>query len=548
MPRVSPKWAKILARIPGYDAVATAAAGTVFDAEAAERACGFFSTCLVHVKGPVAGSCFALEPWQQAILGNLFGWKRPDGTRRYRTVFLFVPRKNGKSHIAAGVALYLTVCDGEAGAEVYVIAGDYEQAGCCFEPAKQMVLRDSMLSKHCKVYEKAIEVPATGSVLKPLTTHADTKHGMNVAGLIDDELHIQPDPELIDVMTSGMGARKQPVTFHTTTAPAGRQGRCWQEYSYACGVRDGLIRDPSYLPVIYEAPADADWHDRQVWSVANPNLGVSITEEFLIAEHAKAVAMPSYENTFRRLYLNQFTEQDVRWINLDRWRACRQDYGLDAFAGRICYLGLDLATTRDIAAMALIGQPRIGSHERELDSKCLCWPWFFVPEKTAEDRSRRDKLAYLEWVARGHLIQTPGDVIDYSRILAEVLSALERFDVRQVGLDPWNATHLAQRLQEEFQQVVFVRQGFASLNEPSKRLERLILAGELAHPGQPVLDWMIGNVATESDSAGNIKPSKKVSREKIDGVVALVIALACSIAPGAAASDSVYESRGLLTL
>ena len=314
-------WDDVIGLVPGYDPQATAG-DCWFDEEAADKVVGFFADCLVHVKGEFAGRPFLLEPWQQAIVANLFGWKRPDGTRRYREAFIFVPRKNGKSILAAGICIYMLFCDGEWGAEIYCAAAERDQAALVFDVAKQMVNHEPVLRDACRIYTKAITIESMGSTFKAISADASTKHGYNAHCAVIDELHAQKNRELVDVLITSTGARRQPLIVHITTSDFERPSICNEKHDYASKVRDGIIEDRAFLPVIYEAGRDDDWTNPEVWAAVNPNYGVSISKEYLAHECQRAQEAPTYENTFKRLHLNIRTEQDVRWISMERWERC----------------------------------------------------------------------------------------------------------------------------------------------------------------------------------------------------------------------------------
>ena len=332
--------------IPAYDPAA-AAGDCWFDPPAAQRAIQFFEECLTFTAGEWRGRPFRLQPWQAAIVGNLFGWKRPNGLRRYRESLIYVPRKCGKSELAGGLAVLLTFADREPAAHVYCAAADREQARLVFSAARTMVQAEPELQRRARLYVNAITAPDTGSVLKVVSAEAYTKHGVNAHGVIIDELHAQPDRELVDVLTTSTGARRQPLIVYITTADWDRDSICNEKYDYACKVRDGIIDDSAFLPVIYEAGPQEDWTDPAVWARANPNLGVSVSREYLQRECQRARETPSYENTFKRLHLNMRTQQDVRWLSSDAWDACGNTrIDLNALRGRVCYGGLTAGTAR----------------------------------------------------------------------------------------------------------------------------------------------------------------------------------------------------------
>ncbi len=489
--------------------------GHWFDQAAADRSVGFFRDCLSHTKGEWAGQPLELSDWQaERIIRPLFGWKRADGTRRYRTTFIMIPRKAGKSTLAAGIGLYLLFADGEPGAEVYSAAADRDQAGIVFEMARGMVAACPMLAKRAEGFKRAITVPATGSSYKVLSSDAYTKHGLSASGIIFDEVHAQPDRELWDVLTTSVGARRQPLTVAITTAGYDRHSLCFELYEYACKVRDGVIEDPSFLPVIYEAEREDDWKAPATWRKAHPGIGVSVKEEFFEAECAKAQHLPAYENTFRRLYLNQWTEQADRWISLDAWDA--NDAELPDLEGRECFAGLDLASTTDVAALVLAFP---------IGGRLYLLPKFWIPAEGMRRRIERDRVPYDVWVRQGHVEATDGATIDYDVIRARINALAERYKIRDIAIDRWNATQIATQLQSDGFEVFGFGQGMASMSAPMKELERRLLAREIGHGGHPVLRWMASNMAAKQDEAGNIKPDRTKSTNRIDGIVAAILAI-----------------------
>lgn len=523
-------WEATLRLLPGYDPF-RAPGGAWFVAACADRACAFIEECVRHVEGALAGQTFRLEPWQKALVGNLFGWVREDAhgrvVRRYRECFGYVPRKNGKTPLVAAIALYVFFADGEAGQQDYVAAADREQAGLLFRQAKGMVEQEPELASRCRIYggnasagqSRSIVREADGSFLRVVSADADTKHGGNSHLVVIDELHAQPSRDLVDVLTTSMASanRKQPLLICITTADYDRDSICNEKHAYASRVRDGLIDDPHFLPVVYEAGRDEDWTDPKVWAKANPNLGVSVSLEYLDRECKRAKESPAYENTFRRLHLNQKTESASRWIALERWDACGGVVAAESLLGRECFAGLDLASTTDLASLVLAFPDGAGGYD--------ILPFFWCPEEAERKRERTNKARLGEWVRRGWIDATPGDVIDYDRIRARVNELATRYLIREIAIDRWNATHLATQLQGDGFQVVAFGQGYASMSAPTKELEKLVLAGKIRHGGHPVLRWNAGNVVVAQDAAGNLKPDKERSGEKIDGIVALVMAL-----------------------
>lgn len=504
--------------------------GCWFDEAAANRAVRFFEVCLTHTKGEWAGTPLKLSDWQaDRIIRPLFGWKRADGTRRYRTAYIQIPRKAGKSTLAAGIALYLLMADNEPGAEVYSAAADRDQAAIVFEMAKSMADASEPLRKRVQPFKRALTVPSTGSSYKVLSSEAYTKHGLSAHGIVVDEVHALPDRELWDVLTTSTGARRQPLTVAITTAGFDRHSLCYELYDYGCKVRDGIIEDAGFLPVIYEASEDDDWKAPETWRKAHPGLGISVKEDYFAAECAKAQQMPTYENTFKRLLLNIWTEQDTRWLPMDAWDACGAE--LPDLEGRTCYAGLDLSTTTDITALVLAFP--IGSTVHLL-------PFFWVPSEGIHKRAKRDRVPYDVWVKQGHIEATPGNVIDYDTIRARVNELAERFDIREIAIDRWNATQLATQLTGDGFEIIAFGQGYASMSAPCKELEKRVLGREVNHGNHPVLRWMASNVSVTMDAAGNMKADKAKSSERIDGIVASLMALGRVIA-NQEDRPSVYE-------
>ena len=524
-------------KIAGYDPDATKGE-CYFDPDAAERAIGFFRECLTHVKGEKAGQPFELDNWQKDIVGAMFGWKRQDGTRRYRTAYIEIPRKNGKSTLCSGLALFLLISDNEPGAEIYSAAAEREQASIVFDIAAQMVANEPVLRGCTETFRKSI-VKGTSSY-KVLSADAYTKHGLNASAIIFDELHAQQSRDLWDVLQTSTGARKQPLTIAITTAGYDRNSICYEVHDYASKVRDGIIEDESFLPVIYGCDESDDFKAKKSWEKSNPGLGHSIRLDYLEIEAKKAAELPSYENTFRRLHLNQWTEQAIRWLPMERWDDAES---FQSFGDRAVYAGLDLASTTDIAAFVMVAQCDDGGFD--VASR------FWIPEENAHRRERKDRVPYEAWIREGLVTATPGDVIDYDQIREDILTLTKEVNIKQIAVDRWNATQIVTQLDGELPlgTMVMFGQGYRSMSAPSKFLESLVMSKKLHHNNNPVMRWMASNVAIETDPAGNIKPTKneKKSTGKIDGIVALVMALARATADNDD-GDSVYEDRGIITL
>ncbi len=529
--------------LAGYDPTRDAD-GFVFDSEKAQRVVGFFEAFLKHQKGLEAGKPFTLLPWQRDFLATLFGWVDADGRRRYRRTWLEIPRKNGKSTLSSGLGLYLLFGDGEQSAEVVSAAGDRDQAAIVFDVAKGMIQGDAMLSKLAQVYRREIKYPRTNSVFKVISSDAGTKHGMNISGLIADEVHVWPNRDLWDTLHTSMGARAAPLSIAITTAGHSRTSIAWEQHDYALKVRDGTIKDERFLPVVYAAPEGSDWTEPETWHIANPSLGKSISLEYLEQECKRAKEVPGYVNTFLRLHLNVWTEQQTRWLPMDSWDASGSQIDPGKLDGQECWLGVDLATTQDTTCVAAVFPGA--------DGTITVLPHFFLPKDNIEAKERNDRLPYRAWASEGHITLTPGVVTDYSYVEAKIMDLVERYKVQEVTLDRWNATDISTRLSEQGANITWIGQGYRSLSAPSKRLEELVLSGKLIHGDHPILRAQASQVMIETDPAGNIKPSKRASgskanSERIDGIVALVMGLGRCMDSGESKTsvDDVYTDRGL---
>jgi len=513
----------------------------LFDAQAADLALAFVEELLVHVKGEWAGQPFILLPWERVIIRDLFGWKRADGTRQYRRAYIEIARKNGKSTLAAAIALLLLFLDDEPGAEVYGAAADREQAAIVFDLAKQMTEASPELSHRAEIYKRSVVVPATSSVYRVVSADVKTKHGFNAHGVIADELHAWPSRDLWDVLTTATGSRRQPLVVAITTAGYDRESICWEQHEHARQVLEGTIEDPEFYAFIAAADEKDDWTDPKTWRKANPSMGVAVKEEYLAAECRRAQLTPAYLNTFLRLHLNRWTQQDVRWLPMDAWNACGGEISIGV--AQACYGGLDLASSSDLAAFLLDFPP--GPDDPELHH----WlPFFWIPEANLFERVRKDRVPYDAWARMGLVKITPGNVIDYATIGADIVELGKSFNIREIAFDRWGAIQMSQQLEAAGFTLVAFGQGFVSMSAPTKELLRLTLDGKIAHAGHPVLRWMADNLMVEQDSAGNVKPSKKKSREKIDGIVAGIMALDRALRNGRGDPGSVYETRGIVTV
>jgi phage terminase large subunit-like protein len=506
-----------------------------FDEGMAARAAAFFPRFLRLTEGEWAGKPFELSPHQDHHIRQIFGWRRKsDGLRRYRRVRWWEPRKNGKTELAAGVGFLLLLGDGEPGAQIFSHATDKSQASISFERATKMVAFSPALAELIEPNKEGLYVPATMSVWRALSGIPKGKHGLNPHGLIGDEAHEWGDSKLHTFLRQGMGARRQPLDFIISTAGE-RSGYGWDLYNLSTKIRDGLFDDPESYVVICEASPEDDWKDPATWAKANPNLGISLKLSYLQDQIREAQESPRLENDFKRYHLNLWVEQAVRWLPMDHWHKCSaldRTAGKDLWKeledrlrGRRCYGGLDLASVSDIAAWILWFPPEDGE-----PGYVLCR--FFIPKENIAGRVRQAQVPYDKWVAAGALKATPGNVTDYEAIKLQIEADAEAFIIEKIGIDRWNATHLSNQLTAEGLPVMLYGQGFASLSAPSKELERLVLKHGFEHGHHPVLAWMASNVATEGDAAGNIKPSKSKSTEKIDGIAGQVMAIGLSMGIG----------------
>lgn len=453
--------------------------------------------------------------------------------RKYRTLFLEIPRKNGKSTFGAGLGLYLLAADNESGPEIYSAAGDREQAAIIYDLAKSMVEADPDLKKRIELYRRTMVYPQKNGFYKVLSAEAYTKHGLNAHGILFDELHVQKNRELYDVLVTSTGARKQPLTILITTAGYDKQSLCYDMYEYAKRVEADPEMDPTFLSVIYEAPSGSDWTKQKTWAVANPNLGISPGIDFLAAECRKAQEQPSYENTFKRLYLNIWTEQETRWLQMDKWNACKPltPKIIESFEGQECWAGLDLSTRYDLTALCLaFPQP---------DGTIAPLLRFWLPENELEKRCRREGIRYDLWAKNGLLTLTPGDTVDYSFIHHEVMELAQQYYIQELAYDPYNAYHLIQLIEQDGIKCVPFRQGYLSMSPAAKEFEKLIHSGNFRHGGHQILTWNAECATIISDPAGNIKPVKPQQGQrgkKIDGIIAAIMATSRALTADQAAN------------
>lgn len=513
-----------------------------YDKDAADYAVMFIES-LCHTKGTWAGKPFELIDWQEQIIRDLFGVLKPNGYRQFNTAYIEIPKKQGKSELAAAVALLLLCGDGEERSEVYGCAADRNQAKIVFDVAVDMVRFCPALSKRVKILEsqKKITYLPTNSSYQVLSADVANKHGFNTHGVIFDELHTQPNRKLFDVMLQGSGdARMQPLYFLITTAGNDTNSICYEVHQKAIDIAEGRKVDPTFYSVIYGAAEDEDWTDPKVWKKANPSLGITVGIDKVKAACESAQQNPSEENAFRQLRLNQWVKQSVRWMPMDKWDACAFPVSEDDLEGRICYGGLDLSSTTDITAFVLVFPPL------DEEDKYYILPYFWIPEETLDLRVRRDHVPYDLWERQGTLMTTEGNVVHYGYIEKFIERLGEKFNIREIAFDRWGAVQMVQNLEGMGFTVVPFGQGFKDMSPPTKELMKLVLEEKIAHGGHPVLRWMMDNIFIRTDPAGNIKADKEKSTEKIDGAIATIMGLDRAIRCGNDTGASVYDSRGLL--
>ncbi|HEM4205318.1 terminase large subunit [Streptococcus suis] len=513
-----------------------------YDKVKADRAVTFINN-LSHTKGKWAGKRFDLLPWQEQIVRDLFGIVKEDGNRQFLTAYIEIPKKNGKSELAAAIALYLLYADNEASAEVYGAACDRNQASIVFDVAKQMVQMSRPLEKRSKIMgaTKRIVNYSNAGFYQVLSAETGTKHGLNVSGLVFDEIHAQPNRHLYDVLTKGSGdAREQPLFFIITTAGTDRNSICYELHTKALDILNGRKKDTSFYPVVYGLSDEDDWNDEANWRRANPSLGHTIGIDRVREAYQQALDNPAEENVFKQLRLNMWTSSSVAWIPEHVYAKGNDPIQYESLKGRSCYAGLDLSSTSDITAFVLVFPPRFE------EENYIVLPFFWLPEDTLELRCRRDHVLYDVWERQGYIKTTEGNVVHYGFIEKFIEDLSEIYHIKEIAYDRWNATQMVQNLEGMGLNMVPFGQGYKDMSPPSKELYKLMMEGKIQHGGHPVLKWMGQNVVMRQDPAGNIKPDKEKSVEKIDGIVALIMGLDRCIRHQTD-EGSIYDERGILS-
>ena len=512
-----------------------------YDKKKADRAVTFIEN-LCHTKGKWAGTPFWLLPWQEQLIRDIFGIVKPDGNRQFRTAFVEICKKVGKSELAAAVALYLLYADNEPSAEVYGAAADRQQASIVFDVAKQMVEMSPALMKRSKLMAATKRIVNYGNAgyYQVLSAEVGGKHGFSVSGLVFDEIHTQPNRQLYDVLTKGSSdARQNPLHFIITTAGNDRHSIAFELHTKAVDILEGRRVDPTFYPVVYGLKDNEDWEDEANWYKVNPSLGYTVDIERLRDAYREAKQNPADEVTFKWLRMNMWVSSTTAWIPDAIYMRGNEPIDMDALEGRDCYAGLDLSSTGDITALVLMFPPR------DITEKYIVLPFFWVPEDTIPRRVKANSVPYDVWEKQGHILATEGNVIHYDFIEKFIYDLAEKYHILEIAVDRWNATQMIQNLEGEGFTIVPFGQGFSSMSAPTKEFYRLLMEGQIIHGGHPVLRWMAGNVVIDTDPAGNIKVTKAKSKEKIDGIVAAIMALdRCIRQEGQ--GGSVYDERGLL--
>ncbi|WP_158615452.1 terminase large subunit [Acidipila sp. EB88] len=492
-----------------------------FSPARAQHVINFIEGLCKHSDGAYAGRAFILQDWQVACLSILFGWLKADTKyRRFRYAFLELARGSGKSTLASAIALYLLIADGEPSAHVFCVATKMDQAKVTFGQAEKMVSQSPTLRKRLKSQRNLLSYPANGSKFQPLSSDASSLDGLSPSGCIIDELHAHKDRRVYDKLVTALGKRRQPLLAITTTSGFDRLSLCYELHTYSERVLTSVITgDDAWFSWIAGLSEDDDPFDEANWPKANPGLGQTVQWDELRSEANKARESPSYLNAFLTLRLNFWTKTHSVWMPLDKWDACDTPVDIEKLKGRKCFAGLDLSTLFDLSAFVLVFPPI------PEDPHYYVLPYFWVPKDNIRKRSLEDKVPYEVWHRQGLLFATDGDVIDYDAIRLKIQELGKVFNIAEIAFDRWNATQITTQLAGDNFEMCKFGQGFASMGAPTKRLLEIVVSGQLAHGGNPILRWMAGNAVAKTDPSANMKLDKSKSAEKIDGLVAAIMAL-----------------------
>jgi phage terminase large subunit-like protein len=497
-----------------------------------------FARCLKLVEGEMAGKFFRPMAWHKEVINGIFGPVDDDGFRKVREAYISVPRKNSKTSLMAVLSCWFLFAEGEPGAQIYICASSTDQASVCFRMITGMIRQQPTLKSMCRIteYRHEILVPETNSKLKVLSKLAEQGHGLNPSLVIYDELHLAKKRDLYDAMITGMGARRQPLMVAITTAGHDRRSLAFEKYRYGKSIIAGTIKDDSFYAYISEPEDGDDWHDPKVWEKVNPAWGISIKPSFIETQFRQAVNTPSFENTFRQLYLNEWVSQSQRWLSMKEWDEAGTDVTLDECKDVVFTGGLDLSATQDMTAFVLCG---------DLNGKDILFPFFFLPSETVSTH-KTNRAFYEGWANTGQLLTSVGNVIDYDYIVDFIAKLGERVKITDIAYDAWNSSYPVAKLEEAGFKMWRFPQSFSQMSAPSKDFEVALKGGNLLHDKNEVLRWCADNVEVISDRAGNIKPTKPSEDAKIDGIVAAIMAR--DLRRKINQDSFVYEERGMVTL
>lgn len=511
--------------------------GWYFDRKAASRAIKFIES-LKHTKGEWAGQRFKLEPWQQFVVWNIFGWKLADGTRRFRYVYIEIARKNGKTALSAGIGLYMLFADGESRPEVYSAATVKDQAKICFADAVEIV-KATDLKNYLTPYRNSIVYELKGGTFKPLSSDYGTHDGLNPSCGIIDEFHAHKDSGMFDVIKSAFGARRQPLMFIITTAGFNKAGACYAYRDNVIKILRGINQDDTLFGMIYTLDKNEEWDIPKMWVKSNPNLGVSLSVDYLADQVKDAKNRPEAVRNVMTKNVNLWVDAEKTWILDEKWMQCVGSTTLEDLRGCDCWGGLDLSNVSDITAFVLMFNE---------NDKFQLLPFFWIPEDKMLEKVRKENINYDHWVREGFVKVTPGNVTDYDFVQADILKIIADYNLKSTAYDRWNSSQTIINLTDEGLTFNPFGQGYGSMSAPTKQFEALVLSERVEHFGNPVLRWMLSSTIVKTDPAGNIKPDKEKSTQKIDGIVSSIMALGEWMTAKADDDSNPYNDRGLLTL
>lgn len=506
-----------------------------FNKEKVNKVISFSKLC-PHVTGSLRGESFKLEPWQQFIIANIFGFIRVDtGTRKYKTVYVEVPRKSGKSSFAAIIVNWVLICE-KGNQDIYTAAVSRDQARIVFDAARQMALLSPTLKKRVKMFQHHIIEPKSNSVLKPLAAKANTIEGTNPSLAIVDEYHLHPDNTVYSALSLGMGSRPEPLLIAITTAGTDTLSACMEQHQHIKRVLEGTIEDPSYFGIIYSLDEEKEYKDESTWIKANPNLGVSVFVDELRSQVTRAENLNSTKTEMLTKRFNIWCQGEQQWIKPETWKAC-SNFEIKEMKGKLCYVGLDLSSSKDITAVGIVFPT---------DEGIRISGRYYIPEEVMNNPDNKNAAFYRGWVNKGYLIATPGDLVDYDYIKRDILELADDYQVHSISYDPWNATYLTTQLSQEGLDIEKVRQGFLTMSPACKEFEVYVEGGRIEHDNNPVLNWAMANVVLEMDAAGNIKPTKAKSPNKIDPVASVINAFATYMLE--IQEENLYQNRGFVSI